>query len=47
MDGILVLLNEAGIAIQQLRAALAQRDQRIAELEAQIASTPDGNPDAQ
>lgn len=37
MDGLLVLLNEAGLAIQQLKAAVAQRDQRIKELEAQVA----------
>lgn len=37
MDGILVILNEAGLAIKQLRVALADRDRRIAELEAQLA----------
>lgn len=35
MDGLLVLLNEAGLAIRQLKAAVAERDQRIKELEAQ------------
>jgi hypothetical protein len=37
MDGLIYLMNEAGIAVQQLRAVIAQRDQRIAELEAQLA----------
>jgi hypothetical protein len=36
MDGVLVLINEAGVAIQQLRAMVAQRDERIVELEAAL-----------
>lgn len=38
MDGLIYLLNESGIAVQQLKKVLAERDQRIAELEAQLAT---------
>lgn len=38
MDGVLVLLNEAGLAVQQLRQMVADRDLRITELEQALAS---------
>ena len=33
MDGILVVLNELGMAVQQLKQMLAERDAKITELE--------------
>lgn len=35
MDGLVILLNEAGIAISQLRSQLHAAQERIAELEAE------------